>query len=139
MLTVDINTVVAAGTNFTVVVNGVSNPTTTTPTGTFTIYTYYEDTISLVDQLLTGLTITATSVPLTSAQISSSSMVVGQVSTYTLNVQITNMLPMGSVMRVRIPTTSFATSNIVLVSFTIGSTVVSGCTITTISAMYIQL
>lgn len=139
MLTVDINTVVVGGTNFSIVVNGVNNPSTTTPTSSFSIYTYYEDSLSLVDQLLTGLTLTATSVPLRSVQISSSSLVVGQLSTYTLTVQITNMLPMGSIMRVRIPTTSFPTSNVVLQSFMIGTTVVSACAITTLSAMYIQL
>lgn len=139
MLTVDINTVVVGGTNFSIVVNGVNNPSTTTPTSSFSIYTYYEDNLSLVDQLLTGLTLTATSVPLRSVQISSSSLVVGQLSTYTLTVQITNMLPMGSIMRVRIPTTSFPTSNVVLQSFMIGTTVISACAITTLSAMYIQL
>lgn len=137
-LVIDINTIINAGSNLSVIVNGVTGPATTTPTGSIGIYSYYEDAVSLVDQLNSGFTVTATSVPLRSVQVNSSSPVVGALADYTVTVQNANMLPAGSVMRVKIPTTSFATTNIVLRSFSRGGTAVSGCTITTISAMYIQ-
>lgn len=82
---------------------------------------------------------TASSVPLRSVTLTPSSFVVGQISNYALNVQLSNMLPANSIMRVRVPLTSFASSTITLVSFTIDSTVVSTCSLTNLSPMYVQL
>lgn len=86
-----------------------------------------------------GMYITATSVPLRAVALTATSLVVGQITSYTLNVQIANALPAGSTMVVNIPVSSFGTSNIVFNSFYIDTTLVSGCTMTTISSMNIRL
>lgn len=67
------------------------------------------------------------------------SYVVGRVTDYVLTVQIANGLPVFSYLKVKIPVGSFGVSTVVLKEFVIGSTVISGCSITTISAMYIKL
>lgn len=89
--------------------------------------------------LLNGPTVTATSVPLRSVVLASLSTLVGQISNYTLNVQITNELPAQSIMKVRIPLTSFSPSTVVLRSFSIGSTAISTCSLTNLSPLYVQL
>lgn len=136
---VDINTIINAGTNLSIVINSVKNPSTTTPTSSISIYSYYEDGQSSVDELFNGPTVTATSVPLRSVLLTPSSTLVGQIGNYTLSVQITNALPSQSIMKVRIPLTSFATSTVNLRSFSIGSTAISTCSITNLSPLYLQL
>lgn len=89
--------------------------------------------------LLDGPTVTATSVPLHSVVVTPSSTLVGQIGSYTLNVQITNALPSQSIMKVKIPLTSFSPSTVVLTTFTIGSTPISTCTLTNLSPLYVQL
>ena len=104
-ITIDINTIVPAGTNYTIVINSVTNPATTTTTSSFVIYTYYQDSISLVDQLLSGLTVTATSVPLRSVIVTPVSLIVGQLTSYNVMIQIANMLPASSIITIQIPVT----------------------------------
>ena len=48
-----------AGTNLTLTITKVTNPLLTIPSSSFNINTYYMDDASVVDMLLTGLTITA--------------------------------------------------------------------------------
>lgn len=134
----DINTQVPPSTNLSLTINSVINPSTTTPTSSISIYTYYEDSLSIVDQLTSGFIVTATSVPFKSVLLTPASTVVGQVGVYTLNVQLANALPMFGVMRIKVPVGSFA-GTIVLQSFSIGGTNIPGCSITTLSPMYIRL
>lgn len=138
-LTVDINTIINAGSNLTVVINAVTNAATTTPTSSITITTYYEDTQSVVDQLTSGLTVTATSVPFRSVTLTPGSTTVGKITNYTLSIQIANALPATSILLITIPITSFAVSTITLLSFTIGSTAIPGCSISNTAPLTVQL
>lgn len=138
-LTVDINTIINGGTNLSIVINAVTNPPTTTPTASINITTYYEDTISVVDRLISGLTVTATSVPFRSVTLTPGSTIVGKIGNYTLNIQIANALPALSVLLIRIPSTTYATTTVTLLSFSIGSSVVSTCTLTNLSPLVLQL
>lgn len=94
--------------------------------------------MSLVDQLLDGLYVTASSVPLRAVGLLSNTGIVGKIDIYTLTVQINNNLPSGATMNVIIPTTSFGTNTVVMNSFYQGNTLVPGCTMTTLSVMSLQ-
>lgn len=112
LLEIDINSVVFAGSNLSITITSIRNPTVTTPTNSITITTFYEDEQSVVDQLTNGLPITATEVPLQSVTISSSSLKVGSISNYTAVVQILNSLPASSSLKIKLPS-SFPTSTLV--------------------------
>jgi hypothetical protein len=56
----NLNSIANAGTNLTLTVSRVTNPLLTSPTSSFSIKTYYSDDLTLVDQLTTGMSITAT-------------------------------------------------------------------------------
>lgn len=60
LITITLSQVVNSGTNLTFTVTKVTNPLLTSPSSSFTIYTYYIDDTGLVDQLISGLTITTT-------------------------------------------------------------------------------
>lgn len=136
-ITVDINTILNAGTNITIIINSVANPSTTTPTSSFVIITYYQDSASVVDQLLSGLTVTAASVPLRSVMVTPGSLIVGQLTNYTVMIQIANALPAGSVIQVKIPTDSFATTNVGFISFRTDATAISTCSMSILSALFL--
>jgi len=138
-LTVTLNTLASSNTNMTITISSVSNPATTTPTGSLIITTYYMDNQSVVDQLVSGLIVTATSVQLKSVTINSSSLVVGQTSVYNVIVNVSNMLPAGSAMSIAIPISSYGMSGVGLGGFYIGTTLVSGCVISVTSSMVVKL
>lgn len=52
---VDLDSTINSGVNMTLTITFVINPLTTTPTDSFVIRTYYMDSLSLVDQLTSGL------------------------------------------------------------------------------------
>lgn len=52
---VDLDSTINSGVNMTLTITFVLNPLTTTPTDSFVIRTYYMDSLSLVDQLTSGL------------------------------------------------------------------------------------
>ena len=116
----------------------VANPSTTTTTSSISITTYYEDIDSIVDTLNTGLFIEATSVPLKSVSITPSSYLVRNITNYVLDVQVENPLPVGSTMKVKIPSSGHQERDISLSSFSIGGVDVSGCTIALISPLYYE-
>ena len=64
---------------------------------------------------------------------------VGDTTTYTVNVQISNELPAGSIMKIKIPTLSYPLSNVILRSFAIDGAKVSGCTLSTLGDLYVKL
>ena len=136
-LTATLSTVLAAATNVTIRVSSVTNPATTTTTGSLLITTYYEDTQSVVDELKTGVTVTATSVPLQSVTLTSDSSLVRAIANYTLEVQVANALPATSTLKVQIPTASFSVRDITLAEFKIAGTVVP-CTMTTLADLYYE-
>ncbi len=80
---------------------------------------------------------TATSVPLRSVIITPASLVVGQLTNYTVMIQIANALPAGSVIQVKIPTDSFATTNVGFISFRTDTTAISTCTMSILSALFL--
>ena len=134
-----LNTVVSGNTNISITISSVTNPVTTTPTSSISIVTYYNDIDSVVDMLTTGLIVTATPVQLKAATLTSSSYLVGQTSTYTLAINMTNTLPSNSALTITIPPTSFPLSTVTLNAFYIGTTLISGCAMTQSAPMVLKL
>jgi hypothetical protein len=119
---------VNALTNISVTLNNMVNPTTTTPTNSITVTTYYSDITSIVDQITSGLTVTCTPIILASGSVSSNSPVVAAQASYTFAIKSTLTTLQNSVINLTFPS-GFSASAYRLTSFSIGGTVVSGCTI----------
>lgn len=137
--TITLSAVVAAGSNVTINIANVKNPPTTTQTPTIQVRTYYTaGSTRLVDQLISGtmLAVQAGSVVAGGANLTALSDRVGDLTTYTLLVQVSNMLPTQSTMKVLIPLQSFPVSTVLLTSFSINGTAITGCSMTSISPMY---
>jgi len=115
-------------TNVSVNVNNINNPTTTTPTSSITVTTYYSDITSIVDQITSGIIVTPSAIILKSSSLSSNSLVAGAQSSYTFNLQSTLTTLQNSVINLTFPL-SFSASNYQLTTFKIAGTLVSGCTI----------
>lgn len=90
-----------------------------------------------MDELDSGLTVTANPVTLQSVSLTPSSKVVGATSNYTLGVQVRNGLPVDSSMTIRIPTDSHSATVPVLHEISVDGTPISGCTLTILSSMYL--
>jgi hypothetical protein len=123
---------VAGGTNLTVSVTKVTNSYLTVPSSSFTIQTYYSDSSSLVDQLNSGLTVTATSVPLKSVIVTPTSLTVTAVTKYTFSVQSSYNIPSSSIIVLTFPT-EVANGGYILNSFSVDGVAVSGCILSSIS------
>lgn len=102
-LKVTLSSIVTAATNISISITNVANPLTTTPTSSFSIVTYYDSATSIVDQLNTGLIMTATSVPLKSVIPTLSSYTVNAKTQYTFSLQNSFSLPIGSIVKITFP------------------------------------
>jgi hypothetical protein len=76
--------------------NNVLNPSTTTPTSSFSLKTYYYNTSTPTDVMTTGATFAATPVNLTTGSVTPSSLIVAASTSYAITFQNTNPLPAGS-------------------------------------------
>jgi hypothetical protein len=102
-LKVNLDSIVNPAINLTLSINKVVNSLLTAPSSTFMIKTYYSDDTSLVDQLITGLTITATEVPLRSVSVTPTSYVVYANTTYTFLIQTSFDIPVSSIFKITFP------------------------------------
>jgi hypothetical protein len=94
---VNINTAaLIKGSSISITMNNVINPTTTSPTSTYTLTTYYYNTSTPTDVLSSGALFTATAVSLASGTVTPTSLVVAASTTYTITFQNTFALPAGS-------------------------------------------
>jgi len=85
-ITLSINGSIPALTSFLLTVDKVKNSAESTQTTSFTIYSYYDALYSsLVDRLETGLTVTMTANPITTASVTPLSLTTYAVTSYTLN------------------------------------------------------
>lgn len=134
LITISAATVPAA-TNFQITIISVSNPSTTTPTSTFTIRTYYYNLSTPVDQLTSGLTLQAAATTLLSADLTPSSLTVAATATYTITFKNRNALPSGSQISLSFPSDFSSSSGVSLVSFSSSGNSVSACTISVVSSM----
>lgn len=95
---------VSAGSNLTVNVSNVRNSLTTTASSSFQISTYYNSTDELVDQIVSGLTVTADPVKMSSVSITPSSLVVlAQPVNYAFSITTANTNPANSVLAIVFP------------------------------------
>jgi hypothetical protein len=129
---------VTGGTNFAISLNNIVNPPTTTPTSNFSLATYYYNASTVTDVLGVAVSLSAASVPLYSASISSASLTVVANSSYTIKFSNTNPLPSGSSVVVTFPSDFVNSAGASLASFSIGGVTQSGCVMTAISTMAFQ-
>ena len=136
-LIININSfLVSPNTDYVITINNILNPTTTTPTSTFALATYYYNTSTPTDILSSSVTFTATPAILSSGSVSSSSLTVAANSTYTITFQNRNLLPSTSYIRLSFPLTSFVSSSSAsLSSFKIGGVSITGCVMSVVSTM----
>ena len=127
------------GSTISITMNNLINPTTTSPTSTYTLTTYYYNTSTPTDVLSSGALFTATAVTLASGSVTPTSFVVAASTTYTFTFQNTFALPAGSYVIIVFPTEFANAAAAALVSFSIGSLVQSACTMTVISNMQFKL
>ena len=90
----------------------------------------------MVDQVTSGITVTATSVPLQSVSLTPASTLVRDITDYTLEVQVDNRLPSSSTMKVQIPVTSHEDRTVLLRSFSVDGSAISPCTMNVLSTLY---
>jgi hypothetical protein len=105
---------------------------TTVPTDSFSIQTFYQDSSTLVDQLTSGLTFTATAVSLRSLTLTPASTVVYATTSYTFTIQSSFSIPTASTIQITFPN-QISNGGQVLNTFTINSQSVSGCAFTSTS------
>lgn len=103
-VTANVQSPASGGSIISTVLSMVQNPLTTTASSTFSISTYYDASDSLVDQLTAGLTFTAAPAPLKWLQVTPSSRVVRDVSSYTISINFTNPVPAGVTLFLTFPT-----------------------------------
>lgn len=92
---------------FTLMINGITNPPSTTTTGTFRLTTYYNGTISAaVDSgTISGVTATAAAIDYTKIVVSSSSFITSDTTvTYYFSFLVQNPIPAGGFVIVNFPT-----------------------------------
>lgn len=133
IITITLSQVVNGGSNLTLTVTKVTNPLLTSPSSSFTIYSYYVDDSSVVDQLATGLSISASERALRSVVLTLSSYVVYASATYTFAIQPTYSLPLGTVIKITFPQQLSLTNIITLIAFTIDNIVISDCILSTMA------
>ena len=94
-------------------INGVTNPSTTATTSTFTYYSATDSTGSYqIDSLSTGITFTAAVASLVSASAAPSSYTTGETATYTFEVVTKNTIPSNGYLKVTFPSElSFSSSS----------------------------
>lgn len=100
---VNLNSIANAGTNLTITVSRVTNPFVTSPTSSFAIRTHYSDDLSLVDQLSSGMSITATEVPLRAVTVTPGSFMVNARTSYTFSIQSSYEIPTSSIVKAYFP------------------------------------
>jgi hypothetical protein len=115
-------------TNISLTLNNMMNPTTTTPTSSITVTTYYSDLTSIVDQITSGLTVTCTPIILTSSTVSSNNPIVAAKASYNFTMRSTLTTLQNSIINLTFPST-FSESSYQLTSFSINGIAVPGCTI----------
>jgi hypothetical protein len=91
------------------------------------------DDTSLVDQLLSGMTLQATEVPLKSVIVTPSSTTVYARTSYTFSIQSSYDIPSSSIIKITFPQ-QFPEGGQLLQEFSIDSTLVTGCLLTPTTA-----
>jgi hypothetical protein len=134
-VTVNVNLSISGGNNITTLLTLVQNPLTTVASSSFSISTYYDTSNSLVDQLTSGLTFTATPTPLKAMSVTPGDLKVMDITNYTFNVYFTNPVPAGALVLLTFPvaiplsTVTYANNNTLSCIATINLQTVnlSGC------------
>jgi len=91
------------GSTISITMNNVTNPSTTTPTSSFSLTTYYYNTSTPTDVMTSGASFTSTPVNLASGSVTPTSLTVAASTIYTIAFQNTNPLPSGSYFIVTFP------------------------------------
>jgi hypothetical protein len=118
-ITVAVNGVVNGATVFRITVNSVKNLPEATSSTTVKIYTYYDALYdSLVDQVVTGLTVTMTSNPILIASVTPISLQTYFSTNYQITATLIDQIPMTGFIRITFPsTTTILTPVLVSASF----------------------
>lgn len=126
-------------TNLTLTVTRVTNSLLTSPSSSFLINSYYLDDLSIVDQLLTGMTISATEITMKSVIVSPASDIVYSKATYTFTIQPTYTLPVGTVIKVTFPQQINEGGGQGLLSMAIDGVTINGCTLSSVNTTQLTL
>lgn len=126
-------------TNLTLTVTRVTNSLLTSPSSSFLINSYYLDDLSIVDQLLTGMTISATEITMKSVIVSPASAIVYSKATYTFTMQPTYTLPVGTVIKVTFPQQINESGGQGLLSMAIDGVTINGCTLSSVNTTQLTL
>jgi hypothetical protein len=92
------------GSSISVVVTNILNQNSAATSSSFIIYTYYDSGYdSLVDNLLSGVTVTMTANQIAAATVAANSMVVGAITTYNFSISLKDPIPMGGYFKLGFP------------------------------------
>lgn len=128
-LNISVGGAVAGGTSLTITVNSANNPNQAMTTASFGIYTYYDSGLdSLVDRLITGLTLTALANQLSSSNVFviPSTYVVYASSNYIFSIQLLDPIRSGGYFSITFPSAiTLSSVSIISASFPISTCVLS--------------
>jgi hypothetical protein len=120
---------ISGGSSIVVTFPSVKNPKQAQTTSSFLVYTYYDAGLdSMVDKVISGVTMTSTSNAITVASITSTSLITYALTTYTIFAVLPDPIPASGYIKVDFPSTiTFGTVAISSASFTTTS-----CTVPTL-------
>ncbi|CAG9327887.1 unnamed protein product [Blepharisma stoltei] len=113
--------------------NKITNPSTISTTGTFTLQVYIDSNFQYLISQISQISITATAGTLSSVNISPSSSTTGDIATYTFTIATSNTIPTGGILLVYLPSDISISDTTSACSFISGFESTAKCTLTSTS------